>query len=166
MELLDNDKDIEKLISYIKEKHAGQIRKQGTPYYEHPVRVAEILKEKGYGYDYYVTALFHDLLEDTDATIDEIKDLSNEEILTSVKLLTKQKGYIMEEYISNINNNEIAKAVKLSDRLHNLTEGVYADKKWKIKYIKETEKYFLPLAKNTLFEEDIKEALKRLIKSL
>ncbi len=72
----------------------------------------------------------------------------------------------MKNYISNIEKNELAKMVKLSDRLHNLTEGVYADKNWRLKYIKETKKYFIPLSKNTPFEKDIKEALDELIKSL
>lgn len=160
------NKNLEYLKNFIKEKHAGQTRKQGTPYYEHPISVAEILKEKCFGYDYYVTALFHDLLEDTNVTEKEIKNLSNNNILNAVKLLTKEKGYVMKNYISNIEKNELAKMVKLSDRLHNLTEGVYADKNWRLKYIKETKKYFIPLSKNTPFEKVIKEALDELIKSL
>lgn len=160
------NKNLEYLKDFIKEKHAGQTRKQGTPYYEHPISVAEILKEKGFGYDYYVIALFHDLLEDTNATEEEIKKLSNNKILNAVKLLTKEKGYVMENYISNINENELAKMVKLSDRLHNLKEGIYANKIWRLKYIKETKKYFIPLAKNTPFEKDINMALEELIKSL
>lgn len=56
--------------------------------------------------------------------------------------------------------------VKMSDRLHNLKEGVYADKNWRLKYIKETEKYFLPLAEGTPFEKDINNTLEELIKSL
>lgn len=115
------NKNLEYLKDFIKEKHAGQTRKQGTPYYEHPISVAELLKEK---------------------------------------------GYVMKNYISNINKNELARMVKLSDRLHNLKEGIYASKIWRLKYIKETKKYFIPLAKNTPFEEDINIALKELIKSL
>lgn len=160
------NKNLEYLKDFIKEKHAGQTRKQGTPYYEHPISVAELLKEKGFGYDYYVTALFHDLLEDTDATEKEIEKISNSKILKAVNLLTKEKGYVMKNYISNINKNELARMVKLSDRLHNLKEGIYASKIWRLKYIKETKKYFIPLAKNTPFEEDINIALKELIKSL
>lgn len=160
------NKNLEYLKDFIKEKYAGQTRKQGTPYYEHPILVAEILKEKGFDYDYYVTALFHDLLEDTNATEKEIKNLSNNNILNAVKLLTKEKRYVIENYISNINRNKLAKMVKLSDRLHNLKEGVYADKNWRLKYIKETEKYFLPLAEGTPFEKDINNALEELIKSL
>ncbi len=72
----------------------------------------------------------------------------------------------MKSYISNLEKNELAKMVKLSDRLHNLIEGVYANKIWRLKYIKETQKYFIPLAKGTPFEKDINVALEKLIKSL
>ena len=106
--------DINECVAYIKEKHKGQKRKQGTPYYEHPFAVAEILKEKDFGDDYYVTGLFHDLLEDTNATEDEILKLSNKEVLTAVKLLTKQKNYNIDDYINGINNHSIAKMVKLA----------------------------------------------------
>ena len=64
--------DFEKAIEFIKQKHNGQKRKQGTPYYTHPVAVAELLKEKGFSLEYQIAGLFHDLLEDTDATIEEI----------------------------------------------------------------------------------------------
>ena len=157
------NKNIDSLISFIKEKHKGQKRKQKTPYYEHPIAVANILKEKGFSYKYYVTALFHDLLEDTNATENEILKLSNNEILDAVKLLTKKKNYSNDEYINNINNNELAKSVKLADRLHNLTESIYASKTWRKKYIEETKKYHLPMSKGTIFEEDLKNILEKLI---
>ena len=159
-------KNMNILISYIKEKHKDQKRKQKTPYYEHPIAVANILKEKGFGYKYYVTALFHDLLEDTNATFDEIKNLSNDEVLNTVKLLTKDKVNDNDKYIKNISNNELAKMVKLADRLHNLNEGIYADVPWRKKYIEETKKYHLPMSKDTVFEKDIENALKRLIDSI
>ena len=161
-----SNKNINLLTEFIKEKHKGQKRKQKTPYYEHPISVANILKEKGFSYKYYITALFHDLLEDTYTNDEEILNLSNNEILDAVKLLTKRKDYNNDEYITNINNNELAKMVKLADRLHNLTEAVYTNIDFKNKYIEETKKYYLPLAKNTVFEQDIKYALKKLIESL
>ena len=165
--MLNNEvMNIKKCEDYIKEKHHGQLRIQGTPYFLHPISVAKILEEKYFDYEYYVTGLFHDLLEDTNALESEILILSNENVLEAVKLLTKEKGYDELEYITNISKNDLAKMVKLADRLHNLTEGVYADNKWKQKYIKETEKYFIPLSKNTVFEDDINNALKNLIKSL
>ena len=149
-------------VNYIKEKHKGQYRKQGTEYYTHPVAVAKILREKGFNEDYQVAGLFHDLLEDTDTTYEDLVKISNEEIAKAVKLVTKEKDYDMNNYIERIKNNDMAYAVKLADRLHTLTEAVYADEGFKEKYIKETEEYYLDLAKNTIFEEDIINALEKL----
>ena len=92
-------------------KHEGQYRKGGEPYITHPAAVAEILRQNGYNEDYQITALFHDLLEDTDATEDEIRSLGGEEVLTAVKLLTKSEGYVMEEYVGAIKQNPMAFAV-------------------------------------------------------
>ena len=149
-------------VDYIKEKHKGQYRKQGTEYYTHPVAVAKILREKGFDKDYQIVGLFHDLLEDTDTTYDELVKISNEAIAKAVVLLTKEKNYDINNYIRRIKSNDMAHAVKLADRLHNLTEAVYADEGFKEKYIKETEDYYLDLAKNTIFEFDIVEALEKL----
>lgn len=68
----------------------------------------------------------------------------------------------MDEYIENIKNNEIAKVVKLADRLHNLQCAKVAGKKFKDRYIKETEEYYLDLAKGTSFENEIIIALNEL----
>ena len=149
-------------VDYIKEKHKGQYRKQGTEYYMHPVAVAKILRERGFDRDYQVAGLFHDLLEDTDTTYDELVKISNEDIAKAVVLVTKEKNYNMKDYIKRIKNNDMAHAVKLADRLHNLTEAIYADEGFKEKYIKETEDYYLDLAKNTIFEFDIASALEKL----
>ena len=88
--------NIEKYIEYIKEKHGNQKRKQGTPYYLHPVAVCRILYNKGIKDGNVLTAaLFHDLIEDTTVTYDEIKEISNEKVAKIVKLLSKEKGYKM-----------------------------------------------------------------------
>lgn len=155
--------DREEMIEYIQEKHKGQKRKQGTPYYLHPIAVSNLLKEKGFPMDYQIVGLFHDLLEDTDTTYNEILKLSNKTIADAVKLLTKEDGYIMKEYIERIQNNEIAKMVKLADRLHNISETHLASEEFKQKYIKETVEWYLPLAKDTVFEEDLKQELKKLM---
>lgn len=106
--------------------------------------------------------LFHDLLEDTDATYEEIEKLSNARIAEAVKLLTKELGYIMQNYIERIKNNDIAKMVKLADRIHNLSEAKLASIDFQVKYIKETEDWFIDLAKGTIFENDLKNVLESL----
>ena len=80
-------------LRFAAEKHKGQFRIGGDEYITHPMAVAEIVRQNGYGIDVQIAALFHDLLEDTDATESEILKFGNEEILKAVKLLTKQKGY-------------------------------------------------------------------------
>lgn len=153
--------NLNKLEEFMKLKHGNQKRKQGTPYYLHPLAVAKMLKEKGFSEDYQVAGLFHDLMEDTEVTYEEIKNISNENIVEAVKLLTKTKGYVMSEYIGNIEKNDIAKMVKLADRIHNLSEAIFASKEFQKKYIKETEEWFINLAKNTVFENDLKEVLNK-----
>ncbi len=155
--------DFEKAIEFIKQKHSGQKRKQGTPYYTHPVAVAELLKEKGFSLEYQIAGLFHDLLEDTDATIEEIINLSNKDVAEAVKLVTKIEGYIMKDYIENIKMNDMAKMVKLADRIHNLSESSSGSYEFQEKYIKETKDWFIDLAKGTVFEEELNAELNNLI---
>jgi len=132
-----------KQIVFATVKHEGQTRKDDTPYIYHPLTVAIQLKSKGYNTDYQIAGLFHDLLEDTDATEEEILSLSNKKVLAAVKLLTKTQNTILSEYIDNILNNDIAMAVKNEDRIHNLQEAHLAPKAFIEKYLKETKEYYL-----------------------
>ncbi|MDF2880097.1 MAG: hypothetical protein K0R54_654 [Clostridiaceae bacterium] len=143
-------------------KHKGQLRIGGLPYITHPVAVAKELKNRGFGEDYVNTALLHDVLEDTSATEEEILALTNKRVLTAVKLLTKEKNYDMNEYIEKIKNNELALMVKLADRLHNLQSSLVAKEKFRKKYVEETKEYYINLSNDTVFENDIKNALQKL----
>lgn len=91
---------------------------------------------------------------------------SSDNVARAVLLLTKQEGYIMYEYISNIEKNKIALTVKLADRLNNLVCAVVADEKFKKKYIKESLDYYIPLSKNSEFEYKINKAVEDLSKTL
>lgn len=157
-----NEEYINYLKEIVKEKHKGQTRKQGTPYYLHPFTVAQILKDKGFNEKYQITGLFHDLLEDTDTTSKFIVDISDLEIANAVELLTKKEGYNMISYINGIKQNEIAKMVKLVDRIHNLSETHYASNQFKEKYIKETEDWYIELSKGTIFERELNFILQQL----
>jgi len=133
----------EKAYEFAKEKHGIQKRIGGAPYITHPVAVADILKKEGYDIEYQIVALFHDLLEDTDATEDEIRSIAGEEVLQAVKLLTKEKGYDMQTYVTRIRQNPIAYAVKGADRLHNLRTASCTSRHFRQKYITETETWYL-----------------------
>ena len=151
---------VQKALDYATKKHDGQKRIGGDDYITHPIAVCEIVKSQGYSDDFLITALFHDLLEDTDATEEEILQLGNSEVLTAVKLLTKQKGYDMAEYINAIKNNPIAYVVKSADRLHNLQCALVTGVDFKRKYILETVDWYLD------FSPEIVKAVKRLAESL
>ena len=147
-------------LRFATQKHKGQYRVGGAEYITHPMAVAEIVREKGKNIDCQIAALFHDLLEDTDATESEIFKFGNEEILKAVKLLTKQKGYDMAEYVAGIRQNEMAFAVKAADRLHNLRCALVTDTEFKRKYIFETVDWYLN------FSPEIPKAVKKLAESL
>ncbi len=151
---------IERALAFATAKHKGQLRIGGDEYITHPIAVCEIIKKKGFGADYQITALFHDLLEDTDATEEEILAYGNEEILKAVKLLTKKKPYSMADYMGAIRENEMACAIKEADRLHNLRCALVADDKFKRKYILETVDWYLDLS------PEIRVAVKELAQSL
>ena len=151
---------VQQALKFATEKHNGQKRIGGHDYITHPIAVCDMVKSQGYGEDYQIAALFHDLLEDTNATEQEILAYGNNDVLVAVKLLTKQKGYDMKEYIGAIKNNSIAFVVKGADRLHNLECAVETDEKFKKKYILETMNWYLD------FSPEIETAVKRLEESL
>ncbi|MCI5752564.1 MAG: HD domain-containing protein [Oscillospiraceae bacterium] len=145
---------------YAARKHEGQYRKGGEPYITHPAAAAEILRSRGYNEDYQITALFHDLLEDTDAAEQEIEAIGGKDVLKAVKLLTKQKGYVMSEYVAGIKSDPMAYAVKAADRLHNLRSAVCADESFRRRYIVETLEWYMD------FSPEIPEAVKKLNETL
>jgi (p)ppGpp synthase/HD superfamily hydrolase len=151
---------IKKALEFATQKHKGQKRIGGNDYISHPIAVYEMVKNQGYGEDYQITALFHDLLEDTDATEEEILFYGNQNVLTAVKLLTKEKGYDMKNYIGAIKANPIAFAVKGADRLHNLQCALVTSAEFKRKYILETVDWYSD------FSKEIKSAVKTLAESL
>lgn len=157
--MIESEK-VQRALNFATQKHKGQKRIGGDDYITHPIAVCEMLKKQGYGEDFQITALFHDLLEDTTATEDEILEYGNQDVLTAVKLLTKEKGYNMEKYIAGIKSNQIAFVVKGADRLHNLQCALVADVEFRRKYILETVDWYLD------FSLEIQKAVKTLAESL
>ena len=151
---------VQNALDFATQKHAGQKRIGGADYITHPLAVCQIVEQQGFGEDYQIVALFHDLLEDTNATEQEILQLGNQEILQAVKLLTKVKGYNMAQYIEAIKQNELARTVKAADRLHNLQCALVTDAEFKRKYILETVDWYMD------FSPEIPKALKVLAQSL
>jgi len=130
-------------LEFANRKHAGQKRKDYTPYILHPIRVAMHLQQEGYDIRYQIVGLFHDLLEDTDATELDLKVFCDEEMLEALHLVTKKKGISEADYIENILAHPMAKVVKNADRIDNLKDLPNSKNEVFIeKYLKETKAYF------------------------
>ena len=98
------------------EGHRDMIDKSGLPYVFHPFHLAEEMKDE----NTTVVALLHDLIEDTEHTLDELAALGfSEEVLSAIALMTHDSGTPYMEYVANIKKNAIARAVKLADLKHN-----------------------------------------------
>ena len=141
-------------LEYATRKHDGQFRIGGKAYITHPIAVAEMVKAQGHSIDYQITALFHDLLEDTDATENELmQNGGNAEIVEAVRLLTKREDLPMHDYVSAIKQNQMAFTVKCADRLHNLRCATCASEEFKREYVKSTKKWYLD------FSDEIRKAV-------
>jgi (p)ppGpp synthase/HD superfamily hydrolase len=117
---------MEKIIAYATEKHAGQFRRdEVTPYIEHPLRVMRKLQEKFPTRPIlHILGVLHDVLEDTDATEEELKVLGlSGHTIRSLKRLTHNKGEPYRDYISRIGRDPNARKVKLADIFDNITDS-------------------------------------------
>lgn len=86
------------------------------PYVFHPFHLAEQMTDE----DTTVTALLHDVIEDTSYTLDNIRDMGfSENVVEALGLLTHDDDVPYFEYIELIKTNKIARAVKLADLRHN-----------------------------------------------
>lgn len=98
------------------ESHKDQKDKSGMPYVFHPFHLAEQMTDE----DTTVTALLHDVIEDTDMTVEGLSEMGfSARVCEAVSLLTHQEGMPYMEYVARIKKNPIAKAVKLADLRHN-----------------------------------------------
>lgn len=103
-------------LQIAKKAHAGQVDKAGKDYILHPMTVASCMDtdtEKAIAY-------LHDVLEDTDASVDELRYMFSTEIVDAVITLTRNKDDSYFEYIQKVSKSKLAKKVKAADLLHNL----------------------------------------------
>ena len=101
------------------EAHHGQVDKGGVPYIFHPMHLAEQMQDEMST----CAALLHDVVEDTNVTIEDLAAEFPEEVVKAVSLLTHNEEVSYQEYIAKIKENPIARAVKLADLVHNQDES-------------------------------------------
>ena len=156
-----NNKTIDKRIIikaylYAKEKHKNQFRKSGEAYIIHPLNVAYILATLGLDTQTICAALLHDVVEDTQATYDDIKKQFGEEIAQIVEGVTKLNYLfktVEEKQAENYKKMFIAMEkdirviiLKLADRLHNINTLKYLKRDRQIAIATETIELYAPIA--------------------
>lgn len=162
---MDKKKDSERVqlaVEVATKAHEGQFRKTGEPYIIHPLAVKKILEEWGMDEDTIIAGILHDTVEDTNLSLDDIRQLFGDTVAFLVdgvtKLSTARNGMRdIDTYLPETKDNFLrlmialgddirVLIIKLADRLHNIrTLSALPPEKQK-KIAKETLEVFAPLA--------------------
>ena len=154
----DGDLDlVRNAYAYAKEKHEGQTRASGDPYFAHPLTVADIVAELRLDDESLAAALLHDTVEDTGATVEEIKKRFGEDVGAIVAgLTTLSSVHFRSKKISQAENFRkmlVAMSkdirvllVKLADRLHNMRTLEHLPNDIQTYVARETMDIYAPLA--------------------
>ncbi|WP_423129058.1 RelA/SpoT family protein [Gaoshiqia sp. Z1-71] len=149
---------IRKAFEFANSAHAGIKRKSGEPYIIHPLAVANIVSgEIGLGVTSILAAILHDVVEDTDYTLDDIENLFGEKVAVIVDGLTKLSDEITSQHDSRqatnfrkmlmtLSDDVRVILIKLADRLHNMRTLESMPPHKQLKIAAETLYIFTPLA--------------------
>ena len=153
---------IQKAFDFANEAHKGVRRRSGEPYILHPIAVAKIVVSNiGLGYKSIVAALLHDVVEDTEYTVEDLSNLFGEKVATIVEGLTKIKTVLDNEdkaekksmqaenfkrILLTLNDDVRVVLIKLADRLHNCRTIEFMPEHKRDKILSETMFVFIPLA--------------------
>ena len=158
---------VQKAFEFANEAHKNVRRRSGEPYILHPIAVARIVVESiGLGCKSICAAILHDVVEDTDYTIDDIRNLFGDKIASLVDGLTKIKTVLdnenrKEKHYTNsdtlqaenfkrilltLNDDVRVVLIKLADRLHNCRTIEFMPEHKRDKVLSETMFIFIPLA--------------------
>ena len=96
--------------------HKDQVDKSGLPYVFHPFHLAEQMQDEATT----ITALLHDVVEDSDYTLQDLIDMGfPKEVTDAIALMTHDDAVPYLDYVRNLKDNPVARAVKLADLKHN-----------------------------------------------
>jgi GTP diphosphokinase / guanosine-3',5'-bis(diphosphate) 3'-diphosphatase len=154
----DVDRDLlERAFAFASERHEGQQRRSGEDFILHPLGVARILAELDRDDATLAAALVHDVVEDTHATVEEVRAEFGEEVATLVEGVTKltRIQFQSREQAQAENYRKMVMAmaedyrvilIKLADRLHNMRTIEYLGKQKQMQKARETLEVYAPLA--------------------
>ena len=162
----DVDEDaINRAYVYGTKMHGVQKRASGDPYFSHPIEVAGILTNYKLDSASIVTALLHDVVEDTQATVEEIRELFGDEVARLVDGVTKlariqiqnietKQAENFRKFLLAMSEDIRALMVKLADRLHNMrTLNFIKDPAKRRTIAMETMEIYAPLAERIGMQE-------------
>ena len=151
--------------AFANEAHKNVRRRSGEPYMLHPIAVAQIVVDDiGLGYKSICAALLHDVVEDTDYTVDDLRDRFGDKVASLVDGLTKIKTVLdtpttnqelsaqslqaenFKRILLTLNDDPRVVLIKLADRLHNCRTIEFMPEHKRDKILSETMFVFIPLA--------------------
>ncbi|MCF0222007.1 MAG: bifunctional (p)ppGpp synthetase/guanosine-3',5'-bis(diphosphate) 3'-pyrophosphohydrolase [Fibrobacter sp.] len=147
---------LEKAVSFIATAHEGQYRKSGMPYTEHPYEVAKILADLKQDQPTVLAGLLHDVVEDTDYTLEQLKDMFSEDVAFMVDAVTKitaaqeanktaQKAETYRKLIIAMAKDPRVIMIKIADRIHNMRTMRYMKPERRQAIAQETLDIYIPL---------------------
>ncbi len=150
----------DKIISaykFAEKMHNGVTRKSGEPYIIHPLSVSQILIDNNMDYSTIMAGLLHDVVEDTEVTLDQIRDMYGDTVAKLVDGVTKideitlkAKNLTEEESIKHLllamGDDLRVIFIKLADRLHNMRTIQFLKREKQIRMATETQELFIPIA--------------------
>lgn len=149
---------IEKAFRFARQAHSGVRRRSGEPYILHPIAVARIVaQEIGLGSTSICASLLHDVVEDTDNTLEDIENMFGKKIASIVDGLTKISGGVFGEQASaqaenfrklllTMSEDIRVILIKMADRLHNMRTLASMPQAKQFKIAGETQYIYAPLA--------------------
>jgi guanosine-3',5'-bis(diphosphate) 3'-pyrophosphohydrolase len=148
---------IRKAFDMALESHKDMRRKSGEPYIYHPIAVAQIAAEEiGLGTTSIVCALLHDVVEDTDVTLDDIEQEFGKKVAKIIDGLTKISGVFdtnsslqaenFRKMLLTLADDVRVILIKLADRLHNMRTMEFMPRDKQLKLSSETVYLYAPLA--------------------
>src|SRR5207237_1223794 len=148
---------VTRAFRYAAERHEGQQRQSGSPFIEHPVGVARICAQLRLDEQTIAAALLHDVVEDTESDIDDVRGEFGDEVAHLVEGVTKltRIQFQSREHAEAENYRKMIVAmaqdprvilIKLADRMHNMRTIEYLGKQKQVQKAKETLEVYAPIA--------------------